>query len=1317
MSARSLATAQPVPSDDGSVSLAASLAGSSRLTDLLDRLLGTHDIVVRDAEVSNMDAEVRVTGTTAVLGAEAVGVDVRLQGAGEDQRLRVALAPPEGWRLSTGFPESAGTEIGDLSLADVELVLDSNADTTRLALALSGNIAVADLLPGLGALVAGERGCVVSGPVVLPGDGKAPPQLAAELSGGLQVGSLPDLAGLEVTQSQVLLEGPWVVDPELREVTRRGLAATVRMGEHDLRLVGLVDAHGYVSMQARPDVSLPSLAELGELIDAEALLGKIPSALRSPAALTLETVDVGIDAARRQLVRLGIGVRFPIGWTPLPGIVSLDAVRGFWTVLDPAGEARSVFSIVADGTVLGEAAQLRASAPDAVLTGRLQRLSLRTALAALGAPAASDVPDLALEELSFTCDPAGSFAVRARAEEPWHLGVGPVELEVADLRMDVLRVVTSEGAAVTGGIAGRLTAPFGVFDLDYRLPASAELRGRLPSLSLSKLLREVVDVGQMIGLGVPLDVLDLTIEDVEIAVSTADRSLRVSGGSGLGSAEIAVRKRGGQWGFAAGFVPGEGWRLSNLAPELAPLDALTLSRPVLVLASHEDDAMTIPGAPAAVPVRRGFTVLADLSLDGTGLEHVLGAGSLQVRALVGSSPAETILEAALDLDLELGPDVRFLRAALRVEPGPVGVVVALLGELEILADGDLLRFTGALEVQPRSAELTADMRGRWSEPFGLTGLELQDVSVALGVSYPPLLPTLTMAGTLMVGSVAGSAAVRFDAANPGRSMLAVAFGRLGAGLLVRSIVPEVVPLLGGPVLRVLDGCELRDLALEVIPQTTRIGDTTYEAGIRAAGTLMVDGFVASADFRLDPAAGVVAVGSMSPIKAGDIFELLAYDGVGGPRLDLDLRAGHESKLHLDGRVRLLGLETAASVSIDADGTTIDVEGRIFDVFEAELHVAGASLREPQAWRVEARLQADFMTRVREAALAEIARAASAVDEDLRRAQDDVESARADVSRLDGEIEVARAAVRSDRSAETRRRAEALRDVTAAERGVAQWNEQIESARRAVAQDRTREERERARAQEDVRRAQQGVDGIQRDIDASHASIARIQAELRRRQAEVDRTPWPRKIELAAALTAFAVAKNGEIGAIYGKIGALETARATARAGLDAAKLTLDLLGGSAAATPVDADPRVFQLVARRDAEMAALRAARAYLEEISKGDPLPVDADPRVAGLFVLRDTARAGLDAATEYLQLLRDGNRVAADAASFAAEHGLGGVLDVRAASFVGELAGVSGARVDVSITVSFLRAAPHTYAIRCDLRNPAQAVTDLVNQLLAG
>ena len=373
---------------------------------------------------------------------------------------------------------------------------------------------------------------------------------------------------------------------------------------------------------------------------------------------------------------------------------------------------------------------------------------------------------------------------------------------------------------------------------------------------------------------------------------------------------------------------------------------------------------------------------------------------------------------------------------------------------------------------------------------------------------------------------------------------------------------------------------------------------------------------------------------------------------------------------------------------------------------------------------------------------------------LRNAENAVANERRKVNNLESNINRTRNIIRGERQRDAARVQSAERAVSSAQSKVNGLNRQINSTRATINRERQRDVTRLRNAQRDVSNAQNKVNGLRGEIRSSNARINTLKGHIRSKKRWLDNSPWFRKADRGIEYAAYAAAKNAEIGVIYAKIGGIETAIFGANQALNVAKGVVRQIERAARSFPVDADPRIVGLFTARTTANAALEVAKQTLRGIRSGiNAFPIDADPRIAALFTAKETANAALFVAEQTLDTMQDaanlvpidldprvaslfaaketatvGLKVAegvlegakvsvgglGDAATFIVEVGLGGLFDVKAASFEGQLNAVKGGFVQLSLSVE-LMGQPQNLDLGFNFHDPLSGAKALGEQML--
>jgi hypothetical protein len=1110
------------------------------------------------------------------------------------------------------------------------------------------------------------------------------------------------------------------------------------------------------------------------------------------AALSLRDLSMSFDPETHSVSTIAVEVHSDGPWS-LPELNQFD-VRDLTVKLrvdSPGDSDRRAVTGTISGTVdlAGAAIKLRASKVSAdapwelegtlAPTGPPLDLTALTQRALPGEILPAGVPSLALSTVDLKVTPAtGAFALTAGSPGPWPVPIGFKGVTISDLDLELRRAAS--GADLTGTFGGRFTVATSELRVTYTLPGDLVLSGHVESMPVKSLVDELVGPG--------FDALPLPDSFKALELPALDFSLAPMQGRFFASAKIpdfdaaAVllqRSSQGVWGFALALAPASSWRLSTIWSGLAVLDDLSFGNTVLIL-STADDASAVGDLPVvrdrlksgALSVGPGLTLMADLSLDGTGAEHVLGMHELRVRAAI-ASPESLMLEAVVGGPFDLGENVVLDELDFRLTVGTAGPVLGLLGRIDVVLDpSHTLKFTGGLAVTPNELRCAVTMDGTWDEPFGAKGVSVSNLALELDWSYEGL-PGIGLAGHTAIGTFHGDVAVKFDPGDPSQSMVAVSFDSLKLGDVLASLCHEVFQDAIPPeIVKTVFDISFEDVEIYVVPRDTKIGELEYKQGTRLNARMFFWGLAADAHVEIDYVKGLVVDGQVDPIELGDVFTLKGAGDEPKPKLHLEITTGKLPTIDVEGAVSLLGLTSETKLSLSDTSFLFETSGKIFDLFTCDLKVTGGHLGDTNGFFVEASMTNDLFAYLRQEATAAIQAAAKSADAGIVAAEKDVQDAQAKLSALDDQIAARRRTIEAERE-DTRRTLTTAQTATvrAKQQLVSDLNDQIDQLYASIQADRLRDTQTLVDAQRDVQAKQGDVDSLLAQIDGMRATIqgerdlatrrvAAAQADVDAAQANVDSilgtihtkeawwnglpdADWPWNESKARAgvwyypmigglYTAYGTATGvlqGYRGVLDGikagaqftpieadpRIAGLYTAYYTATAALTTGQGVLEAAKAVQTLPPIDADPRLVALYAARGTAQAALDTAVAALTVIqSAGDAIPIDLDPEIVSLTAAKGVAQGVLTAAEGVLEGTRVTVGGALEVSEYIAKGALGGLFDVRKASFSGGLDALHGGQVRLAADVEFLGEPQHV-EFGFDFNDLESSVESLVKELL--
>ncbi len=607
--------------------------------------------------------------------------------------------------------------------------------------------------------------------------------------------------------------------------------------------------------------------------------------------------------------------------------------------------------------------------------------------------------------------------------------------------------------------------------------------------------------------------------------------------------------------YLLGLAPGDDVKFAAMDPNLEVLDALGLKNTAIVVSSEEQLAdMQIFGRLGVDPtVGSGISLMMLYNLDALSpeLSKLLGETTLLMRSNLSNRPADMRFSVLLNsrIPLDEKANTVMTEIGLNLFPDPAGFKVNIGTKLEVKANRDILRFATEIGVDLTSLELQIKgmMQGAWNNPFQIApGLALMDLGLGVGVSFrttPIPMPTLEMKGKLRGGPahspiISGDVALALDPADPTSCMIDARFAQLKVGDLVNCFAPSVrIP---DDIKTTVQTMVLNDCRLSVVPNPAGVSllGKRYDPGFLIAGRATVSGHNVSMLLGVQQA-GIEAAAGIRAIHFPPYFSLTGSNGKGDAqwsmKLDGDVK---KSGIGLSGRATLLGLQADARMNIRDASVDVAVSGKIFNAFNADLAVKGASPSGGADYSVRAAMKQDLYNYIKEFGSAEIDRATKTSQQAFRDASATIQKEETEVRRLDGLIAANRKAIQDEREADCRK-----------------FNA----------------------AKADVDKAQAEVNKIQGDINSSNSKI-------RKWKKEIEEKPW------LAAENGIKIADHGS------RIAGLETAKKAANLTLSGYKEFLNGLQGICKTTPIDLDPRISGLIASKETALFSLNAARKTVE-------------------------------------------------------------------------------------------------------------------------
>lgn len=764
-----------------------------------------------------------VSGTGDVLDNRQVSLEASFDLIENACVFTLRIRFPKPWtHFDQLYPHYKSTLIGEVAMRDAGLVLSSTARTdpiTSKPLFIGLNIlATVDLPKQLSLLppVLAVTGSLEAHGLIEGTREDADVKLIVELeSATLKIG------GLQAAPCLIL--NGWTAKLGEKRLIKAGtrLGVIFQLGEALLDLTGQfsLDSPGFIMIRGEfVNTSLPTPEDVAQLIGAKDFDQWMPPPFRKSTELKLLGCSIGLDLEQGHVTSMTLEVGMPPreSWDVADGM-ALSSVRVSLAVTNPFGArglpdrrplacASASMLIQADQTL---ELDMGLTVPSGAVYGRLkpnQETSLKSLAAFCGMDTTS-LPDLTCSDFGLYSNPSnGTFAFDLGLKGDWSIALGGVEFELgAEAGAHLLYGGGNEGP-------GEVYANVSIGDAfvigTWTLPKDFRLFGCIHSVNLHHILKQLgggrEPFESLVGGG-----FQLTLESADFYIEKSESRFTLgimAATSEYGALAFVVREEG----IVVGYELPDDWNLSALPDIPDAFDPIEFDGKRLVMSSFSDQSFAFPefpdfsfSFPRDYPgLEAGISMYATLKLntdDLLKLSKIVSFADSKFDCFVQirTKPVGATLSAAAvfeDGGFRKPAGLTLLDPAffIKLEPEEGDLKIGISGGIRIAVPGGPLVFTGALEVEDDGVVMEAKTGTPWSPAFGIEGLDVQALSLDLGIDTEGI-PTVGVSGELSIGEIAGGIALNFNSANPDDSLLAGNITDTSLADLVRGIPCVVIP--------------------------------------------------------------------------------------------------------------------------------------------------------------------------------------------------------------------------------------------------------------------------------------------------------------------------------------------------------------------------------------------------------------------------------------------------------------------------------------------------------------------------------------------
>lgn len=461
----------------------------------------------------------------------------------------------------------------------------------------------------------------------------------------------------------------------------------------------------------------------------------------------------------------------------------------------------------------------------------------------------------------------------------------------------------------------------------------------------------------------------------------------------------------------------KGFKLSDVG--IKGLDDLALANAQFVKSTKDytGNFDTPDGRQQEMTFKEGISFIAQTKFTGSlaPIGKFTGVSEGTTFTLSGTmqeNPPGATLSAHIPTEISLPGGVKINRFELEVASGGQlpAPSVALLAHITIPAGKDTLDFTARVEIGAKRQVLAGTMKGIWSQPFGIPGIDIGNVAVQVDLQTPTpsVTGSLCIGGELRLGDNSCTQAKR----KAGEDLCKGGLGGCAAIDLPKAVVAELDHLTLRDLVKVSEGLikagtgksvslkadvfpeiGYKEVKIYIVPLETKIGEFTFARGFNMQGKFELLGAKAEMGVSLLlQDYGLKALIFVEPIKIPGILE---FKGKGNNpraegRLDLTLM---KQRLSVNGELELFGaLKGAGELEISRSGLNFDVLARIRDMDLLSAQVTGkssGSLTSPQ-FKLRVAFKQNLIKEVKEKAVEGLQVAQKAVSEGLSSAQREID---------------------------------------------------------------------------------------------------------------------------------------------------------------------------------------------------------------------------------------------------------------------------------------------------------------------------------------
>ncbi|MBK6383964.1 MAG: hypothetical protein IPF69_10970 [Chitinophagaceae bacterium] len=498
-------------------------------------------------------------------------------------------------------------------------------------------------------------------------------------------------------------------------------------------------------------------------------------------------------------------------------------------------------------------------------------------------------------------------------------------------------------------------------------------------------------------------------------------------------------------------APPAGFKFSQLASALSPMDGIDLSGTALIISTLADeDAKCNLSAlkdEGDIKVEEGVNIFSSIKMSDD-LAKLLKVNAIKLKGTVNETFTNMSMQAALDLNIPMGDNITMKEVVFGTRLGTINPIeFSIGGKIEAKIGEDLVGFNASFAFAPidqkisgeffmaalqkKNASMVAGNLGpdgksdlpEWTNPFGIPGVGLRKLGVNAGLDFknPILISSLGLTGAARLGTVndrnkhiEGDATIVVDITKPTNSLIDITMKNMTILAMIEAFVDNAN--IQGQ-LRTMLNTGIDNGRVLVVPVDGMVAfGKTYNKGVAVSCQLSLAGIKGNGDFSLNES-GVAGGGSLDAINWGNGAFIISGRTTDRPQFKFAYTKGSVPTFFIDGKISLLGISSETTASLDANGLEFTTTGKIADLFEATLEGKANFSESSKGVYVRASLRNDLISQLNQLVTGKLDEAIASTKKTLQGTRDKLNKAKDDLKEIDTRLATKRAQVTSRRNAD------------------------------------------------------------------------------------------------------------------------------------------------------------------------------------------------------------------------------------------------------------------------------------------------------------